>query len=68
MLLRAVEEKRFLPVGSDKEIASDFQLIGGTNRDLQSAVACGKFREDLLARINMWTFCMPALRDRSEDI
>jgi len=68
MLLRAVEEKRFLPVGSDKEIASDFQLIGGTNRDLQQAVACGKFREDLLARINMWTFCMPALRDRSEDI
>lgn len=68
MLLRAVEEKRFLPVGSDKEIGSDFQLIAGTNSDLQSAVRAGRFREDLLARINLWTFRLPALRDRREDI
>ena len=38
MLLRAVEEKRFLPVGSDKEAKSDFQLIAGTNRELQQSV------------------------------
>jgi transcriptional regulatory protein RtcR len=68
MLLRALEEKRFLPVGSDKEATSDFQLIAGTNRDLQSAVRAGAFREDLLARINLWTFALPALRDRPEDI
>lgn len=68
MLLRAVEEKTFLPVGSDKEETSDFQLIAGTNRDLGRAVAAGKFREDLLARINLWTFRLPGLRDRREDI
>ena len=68
MLLRALEEKRFLPVGSDKEVASDFQLIAGTNRDLKSDVAAGRFREDLLARINLWTFEMPSLASRSEDI
>ena len=41
MLLRAVEEKHFLPVGSDREVQSDFQLIAGTNRDLATEVARG---------------------------
>jgi len=68
MLLRALEEKRFLPLGSDKEVASDFQLIAGTNRDLKSDVAQGRFRADLLARIDLWTFTLPPLRDRPEDI
>ncbi len=68
MLLRAVEEKRFLPLGSDREVQSDFQLIAGTNRDLHQAVRDKTFREDLLARINLWTFCLPALRQRPEDI
>ena len=68
MLLRAIEEKRFLPVGADQEIRSDFQLIAGTNRDLADRVRRGAFREDLLARINLWTFELPALRDRPEDI
>src|SRR5579871_3487822 len=68
MLLRAIEEKRFLPVGSDKETASAFQLIAGTNRDLQRAAAAGRFREDLLARINLWTFRLPSLAERREDI
>ncbi|HVK58400.1 MAG TPA: RNA repair transcriptional activator RtcR [Candidatus Kapabacteria bacterium] len=68
MLLRAVEEKRFLPVGSDREVRSDFQLIAGTNRELASDVRSGKFREDLLARINLWTFCLPPLARRREDI
>ncbi len=68
MLLRALEEKRFLPVGSDTEVTSDFQLIAGTNRDLHHCVVAGAFREDLLARINLWTFHLPGLRDRIEDL
>jgi transcriptional regulatory protein RtcR len=68
MLLRALEEKTFLPLGSDGEAQSDFQLIAGTNRDLFAAVGQGRFREDLLARINLWTFLLPGLRNRAEDI
>ena len=68
MLLRALEEKRFLPLGSDREVSSDFQLIAGTNRDLAGAVRDGRFRDDLLARINLWTFRLPGLADRREDI
>jgi transcriptional regulatory protein RtcR len=68
MLLRALEEKRFLPLGSDREATSDFQLIAGTNRDLATAVREGRFREDLLARINLWTFRLPGLAERPEDI
>jgi len=68
MILRAIEEKTFLPVGSDKESNSDFQLIAGTNRDLLGAVSNGAFREDLLARLNLWTFQMPGLKERREDI
>lgn len=68
MLLRAIEEKRFLPVGSDKEVGSEFQLIAGTNRDLLVEVSAKRFREDLLARINLWTFRLPRLSERREDI
>ena len=68
MLLRALEEKTFLPLGSDREAHSDFQLIAGTNRDLLAAVREGRFREDLLARINLWTFTLPGLKSRPEDI
>jgi transcriptional regulatory protein RtcR len=68
MLLRAIEDKRFLPMGSDKEVSSDFQLLAGTNRDLTWAVQQGRFREDLFARLNLWTFYLPGLKERSEDI
>ncbi len=68
MILRAIEEKRFLPVGADKEASSEFQLIAGTNCELGAAVAAGMFRDDLFARLNLWTFKLPALRDRLEDI
>jgi len=68
MCLRAIEEKRFLPMGSDKDVASDFQLIAGTNRDLAISVREGRFREDLFARLNLWTFALPPLRERKEDI
>ncbi len=68
MLLAAIEEKRFKPLGSDSEVKSNFQLIAGTNRDLWEAVSAGTFREDLLARINLWTFELPGLMQRREDI
>ncbi len=68
MLLRALEDKRFLPVGSDREVASDFQLIAGTNRDLGRRVAEGRFRDDLYARLNIWSFHLPSLAERLEDI
>jgi transcriptional regulatory protein RtcR len=68
MLLRALEEKRFLPLGADQEVTSRFMLIAGTNRDLARSVSRGEFREDLLARINLWTFVLPSLRERPEDI
>ncbi len=68
MLLRAIEDKVFIPVGSDKEIESDFQLLCGTNRDLSNQIKEGTFREDLLSRINLWTFKLPPLKDRLEDI
>lgn len=68
MLLHALETGRFLPVGSDDEVESNFQLIAGTHRELAMAVAEGRFREDLLARINLWTFRLPSLAERREDI
>jgi transcriptional regulatory protein RtcR len=68
MLLRAIEEKSFYPVGSDREARSDFQLIAGTNRDLAADASTGAFRDDLLARIDLWTFRLPGLRERAEDI
>ncbi|MCB1954164.1 MAG: RNA repair transcriptional activator RtcR [Rhodocyclaceae bacterium] len=68
MLLKAIEEKRFLPFGGDSEVESDFQLIAGTVRDLRRWVQEGRFREDLFARINLWTYDLPGLAERTEDI
>ena len=68
MLLRAIEDKRFMPMGADREVESDFQLIAGTNRDLFAAVREGRFREDLLARINLWSYRIPSLSERMEDL
>jgi transcriptional regulatory protein RtcR len=68
MILRAIEEGRFLPVGADSEASSAFQLIAGTNRNLMDEVAAGRFRDDLFARLNLWTFTLPGLAERREDI
>lgn len=68
MLLKAIEEKRFFPFGGDKEVQSHFQLIAGTHRDLRKQVSEGLFREDLYARINLWTYHLLGLAQRSEDI
>ena len=68
MLLKAIEEKQFLPFGGDNTVSSHFQLLAGTHRDLRNWVAEGRFREDLYARINLWLFELPGLADRNEDI
>ena len=68
MLLRAIEDKQFLPFGSDKEVTSDFQLIAGTNHDLIQRASEGAFRADLLARIDLWTYQLPSLQERLEDL
>ena len=68
MLLRAIEEGKWMPVGSDTEVKAQFLLIAGTNRDLNEAVSLGTFREDLLARLNIWTYQLPGLAQRRDDI
>lgn len=68
MLLRAIEDKDFIPFGADTPVSSNFQLIAGTNRDLFEESREGKFREDLLARINLWTYRLPSLKERIEDL
>jgi len=67
MLLHALEGGRFYPLGSDREEQSSFQLIAATNKDLRKAVKEKKFREDLLARIDIWHYELPPLRARLED-
>lgn len=68
MLLKAIEEKMFRPLGAAGDEHSDFQLICGTNRDLGLEVERGRFRADLLARIDLWSFRLPGLAERREDI
>ena len=68
LLLHAIETGRYYPLGSDHEVTSRFQVIAGANRDLTQMVAEGAFRPDLLARLNLWRFRLPSLRERREDI
>jgi len=68
MLLRVLEDKRWPPLGADREVSADFQLLAGTNRDLPALCASGRFRADLLARIDLWTFHLPGLADRRADL
>jgi len=67
-LLRALEEHSVRPVGSDKEVSFDVRVIAGTNRDLESAIEEGRFREDLFYRINVIQVELPPLRSRGTDI
>ena len=67
-LLKVLEEKRFTPLGGEKEIKSDFRLICATNRNLKKEVEEGRFREDLYYRINKMTLEIPPLRERKNDI
>lgn len=68
VFLRVLQEHRFRPLGSSKEIESNFRLIAATNRDLESMVRSGQFREDLLYRLRAHTIFLPPLRDHPEDI
>jgi DNA-binding NtrC family response regulator len=67
-LLRVLESKKFIRVGGNKEISSDFRVICATNRDLKSMVEKGTFREDLYYRLNVVNIYVPPLRERIEDI
>jgi transcriptional regulatory protein RtcR len=68
MLLQAIETRHFKIFGIHEEIETRFQLVCGTNRDLERNIWQGLFREDLHARINFWSFTMPPLRNRQDDI
>lgn len=67
-LLRVVQEREFSPVGSDQVKNVDVRIIAATNRDLKVLVAQGKFREDLLYRLDVYHIVVPPLRERSEDV
>jgi two-component system NtrC family response regulator len=66
--LRVLQERRFRPVGGQKELQSDFRLITATNRDLSQMVDEGTFRQDLLYRIGSLVINLPPLRERRKDI
>lgn len=67
-LLRALQERKIKPVGSNKEIEVDIRVIVATNEDLSHAVKEGGFREDLYHRLNEFSIKVPPLRDRIEDL
>lgn len=67
-LLRVLETKKFVRVGGNKEISSDFRVICATNKDLKSLVDNGTFREDLYYRLNVVNIHIPPLRERKGDI
>jgi DNA-binding NtrC family response regulator len=67
-LLRALEEQKLRPVGGDREQAFDVRILSATNRDLETAVEEGRFREDLYFRINVIQVEVPPLRARGSDI
>ncbi len=67
-LLRALQERKIKPVGSNKEINVDIRIVTATNEDLREAVKNGDFREDLYHRINEFSILSPSLTDREEDL
>ncbi|MDI1446860.1 sigma 54-interacting transcriptional regulator [Polyangium sp. 6x1] len=67
-LLRALEARRFRPIGSDEERAFDVRIVAATNRDLEEAASGGSFRQDLFYRLNAITIRVPPLRERAEDV
>jgi transcriptional regulator of acetoin/glycerol metabolism len=67
-LLRVLEERRVRPLGSEREIPVDVQVIAATHRDLRAMVEEGRFREDLLARLGLLLVRIPAVRERREDL
>ena len=67
-LLRVLEDRVFYRVGGTQPIEADFRVIAATNRNLETAIKAGSFREDLFYRLNVISFTMPSLNQRKEDI
>jgi two-component system response regulator HydG len=67
-LLRALQERTLRPVGGDQELPFDVRLVSATNRDLESAIAAGAFRDDLYYRLNVVQVPLPPLRSRASDV
>ena len=67
-LLRALQERKVKPIGSNQEIAINVRLISATNENLRQAIEKGDFREDLYHRINDFTIRIPDLKERKEDL
>jgi two-component system response regulator HydG len=67
-LLRALEQRSVRPIGDNQEVPFDVRIIASTNRDIESMVAEGKFREDLFYRLNVITIELPPLRARENDV
>lgn len=68
MLLRAIQERRYRPIGAKGDKTADVRIVAATNEDLQKAVAEKRFREDLLYRLKEYTITVPPLRNCQEDI
>ena len=68
LLLRALQEKRYRPVGGKEEVKADIRLVAATNEDLEKAIAEGRFREDLFHRLNEFPLYVPLLAECPEDI
>lgn len=68
LLLRALQEKHFRPVGGKTEVQADIRLVAATNEDLEKAIAEGRFREDLFHRLNEFPLYVPLLAECPEDI
>lgn len=68
LLLRALQERRYKPVGSTREYAFDVRLVAATNENLERAISEGRFREDLFHRLNEFTINVPPLSECGEDI
>lgn len=67
-LLKVLQDKTFFKIGGTTEISADVRIIAATNRNLEDEIRCGRFREDLFYRLNVFPIWMPALRERKEDI
>ena len=68
LLLRALQEKHYRPVGGKEEVKADIRLVAATNEDLEKAIAEGRFREDLFHRLNEFPLYVPLLAECPEDV